>query len=127
MSLIERGFCYTIGKIGIMYQFKITQLEDGAGYRFELGSIKMIVENYTVRDGSHILSNPDKTIAYFTIENNIYGVTNDPRNFETAEDFYDNMYKQYLIFINKNRPTADSTLLPFNNRLANPAHIRGAA
>jgi hypothetical protein len=88
-----------------MYPFKIIKIED-EGYSFELQGIKILVQDYAIKDDKHIITNPNKAIAYFTIENNIYGVTNEPRNFNTAEEFYDTMSDQYRIFTNQNLPAA---------------------
>ena len=78
-----------------MYQFQIRKQDDGV-FRFELGGIKLLVEGYTVIEDRHMIINPRKAIAYFNIENNIYGISNE--NFETAEAFYDAISKQYSIF-----------------------------
>ncbi|MBC7553086.1 MAG: hypothetical protein H7257_03810 [Taibaiella sp.] len=80
-----------------MYQFRITKQERG-GYRFELSGIKMLVEDFEIKNDKHILTNPGKTIAFFYIDNNLYGVTNDPNVFNSAEDFYDAMSSQYQVF-----------------------------
>jgi hypothetical protein len=79
----------------IMYQFKIRKQDDGV-YRFELGGIKLLVDDYLVDKNQHVLTNPRKTIAYFNIENNIYGISNEI--YETAEAFYDAISRQYHIF-----------------------------
>lgn len=78
-----------------MYQFKIRKQDDGV-FRFELGGIKLLVDNYQVKGDRHVIANPRKAIAYFNIDNNIYGISNE--NFETAEAFYDAISKQYHIF-----------------------------
>lgn len=83
-----------------MYQFKIKKREDG-GYRFDLGEIKMIIDGYTIKDGKHILLNPGKAIAYFNTEDNLYGVSNDPLNLNSAEALYDSISKQYREFKEK--------------------------
>ena len=90
-----------------MYEFKIKQQEDG-GYRFELEGIRMIVPGYSIQEGKHRLENPDKAIAYFMIDENIYGISNDPMNVETAEAFYDAIVKQYKVFTTdkKNRQSS---------------------
>ena len=80
-----------------MYQFNIKKQESG-GYRFELGGINIITEEYTVQDGMHKLANPAKTIAYFNIDDNIYGISNDSLKLNTVEDLYDSINKQYRIF-----------------------------
>ncbi len=79
-----------------MYQFKIKKQDDGV-YRFELGSIKMLIDDYTVKEDKHLLANPKKAIAFFIFEDNIYGVSNEPVNFDSAEAFYDAMNQQYHI------------------------------
>ena len=85
-----------------MYQFKIVELEEG-GYRFELGAIKLFVEGYSVKDNYHVLKTPGKAVGYFNIDGNIYGISNDPVSFDTAEAFYDSMSTQYLIFTNSGK------------------------
>ena len=80
-----------------MYQFRIKNQEDG-GYKFELGNINIISEGYIIENGQHVFTNPNKAIAYFNVENNIYGVSNDPLNFYTAEAFYDAIREQYKVF-----------------------------
>ena len=79
-----------------MYQFKIKKQDDGV-YRFELGSIKMLIDDYVVKGDKHLFSNPKKAIAFFVYEDNIYGVSNEPVNFDSAEAFYDAMDRQYSI------------------------------
>ncbi|MES2703945.1 MAG: hypothetical protein V4649_14995 [Bacteroidota bacterium] len=88
-----------------MYQFKIRKQDDGV-YRFELGGIKLLVDEFTVKEDRHVLANPTKAIAYFSIDNNIYGISNE--NFETAEAFYDAISKQYLIFTDGNAVAANA-------------------
>ncbi len=80
-----------------MYQFRIKKQEDG-GYKFELDGINMLIDDYQVKGDKHLLAHPGKAIAYFNIDANIYGVSNDPQNFETAEAFYDAVCQQYQIF-----------------------------
>ncbi|MCW3121880.1 MAG: hypothetical protein JWQ38_1372 [Flavipsychrobacter sp.] len=80
-----------------MYQFRIKSQEDG-GYRFELDNINIISEGYIIENGQHVFTNPNKAIAYFNVENNIYGVSNDPLSFFTAEAFYDAIKEQYNVF-----------------------------
>ncbi|NDC42110.1 MAG: hypothetical protein EBZ77_11265 [Chitinophagia bacterium] len=77
-----------------MYQFRITQQESG-GFRFEYNGIKILVDDYFIKDGKHFLKSPDKAIAYFDIENNIYGISNEPMHFASAEDFHDAMVSQF--------------------------------
>jgi hypothetical protein len=37
-------------------------------------------------------------VAYFDIENNLYGVLNEPAQYRTAEEFHDAMVNQYNVF-----------------------------
>ena len=83
-----------------MYRFRITRQENG-GYRFELGGIKLLIEDYQVKDEKHILRNPQKAVAYFNFDDSIYGISNGPTNFDTAEAFYDAMIKQYKMLTDK--------------------------
>jgi len=85
-----------------MYQFKIRKQEEG-GYKFELDGIRMIVDDYSVKEDKHVIAHPDKAIAYFMINENIYGVSNEPLNFDTAEAFYDAIIKQYKMFVDENK------------------------
>jgi hypothetical protein len=85
-----------------MYQFKIVELEEG-GYRFELGAIKLFVDGFQVKENYHVLTNPNKAVGYFSIDGNIYGISNDPVSFVTAEAFYDSMSNQYMIFTNSGK------------------------
>lgn len=80
-----------------MYQFKIIKLDDG-GYKFELGGIKMFMDGFSVKDDKHLFTTPSKVIGYFNIDGNIYGVSNNPPNYSSAEAFYDSISRQYLIF-----------------------------
>jgi hypothetical protein len=82
-----------------MYQFSIKKQADG-GYRFELDGIQLLVDDYTIKEDKHLLAHPNKAIAYFNIDANIYGVSNVPQNFPTAEAFFDAITKQYQIFKN---------------------------
>ena len=80
-----------------MYQFNIKK-QDTGGYKFELGGINILTEEYMIQDDRHKLMNPSKTIAYFSVDDNIFGVANDPLSFNTAEELYDSINKQYSIF-----------------------------
>ncbi len=82
-----------------MYPFKIKKLEEG-GYRFELGPIKMLVDDFTVNGEQHILTHPNKAIAYFNTGDNIYGISNEKMHFDTVEAFYESIKNQYLTFGN---------------------------
>ncbi len=88
----------------VMYQFKIKQLEDG-GYRFELGDIKMLVDDYTIDHDQHLLRNPNKAVAYFVIDNNMYGISNNPMHYNTAEQFFDAISSQHGVFTGDKRNT----------------------
>ncbi len=80
-----------------MYQFTIKKQEEG-GYKFELDGIRMIIDGYSIKEDKHYLTKPDKAIAYFLVDDNIYGISNDPLNFNTAVAFYDAIIQQYQIF-----------------------------
>ncbi len=96
-----RGFCYSIiDQFAIMYRFNIIKLEEG-GYKFELGSIQMLIDDFVINNGNHFLKNPQKAIAYFNINGNLYGVTNDAYRYSSAEAFYEKMKQQYMILTNK--------------------------
>ena len=82
-----------------MYQFRIVKQLDG-GYRFELGNIKMFIDSYSIVNNKHHLTNPGKAIAYFNTEDNVYGISNEPNRYDTAEAFFDAIALQYQIFQN---------------------------
>ena len=88
-----------------MYQFKIKKQENG-GYRFELGVINILIVGYTVQGEQHILSNPNNAIAYFNLEDNIYGISNQNQQYPTVEAFYEAMEEQYKMFARPVRNTA---------------------
>ena len=85
-----------------MYQFNIIKLDEG-GFKFELGAIKMFIDDFTIRNNKHSIKNPDKAIGYFSFDGNIYGVSNNALNIDTVEAFYDSMSKQYAMFNNDKR------------------------
>ncbi len=86
-----------------MYQFKIMKVQDG-GYKFELEGIQLLVDDYSIENNVHHLKNPNKAIAYFNIGGDVYGISNEPLNLDTAEALYDAMNKQYNYFINGQVP-----------------------
>lgn len=80
-----------------MYQFKKVKSSDGI-WRFELNGIKLLVNDFIIKDEKHWLKNPAKTIGFFNLNNSLYGVSNSkPVVYNTAEDFYDIMLQQYRI------------------------------
>ena len=97
-----------------MYQFKIKKQEYG-GYKFELDGIIMLVGEYTMNDDKHFLKNPDKAFAYFYIGDNIYGLSNEPKNYDTAEAFYDAINLQYGIFKTDDQIGTGSKKILINN------------
>jgi hypothetical protein len=94
-----------------MYQFKIVNQIDG-GYKFELGDIKMYVDDYIVINNQHLLSHPSKAIAYFNANDNIYGISNEVFNHKSAEDFFDAIVLQYKI-INGAGPIAENSTVRY--------------
>src|SRR5579883_242006 len=80
-----------------MYRFNKMKDERG-GWRLELDGISILVDNFIMKDGKHWIKNPTNAIAFFQINESIYGVLNDIKTFLTVEDFYDCMLQQYLIF-----------------------------
>ena len=80
-----------------MYRFHIVQEEEGS-WRFELNGINLFIDGFFIKDEKHWITNPTKAIAFFYINSNLYGVLNDIRTVATAEELYDCMYEQYLIF-----------------------------
>ena len=80
-----------------MYQFKIVKMQEG-GYKFELEGIKLLVDDYSVANDKHLIKTPNKAIAFFNIGDDVYGISNDPRNVDSAEALYDTIIQQYNIF-----------------------------
>lgn len=80
-----------------MYQFNIVKNEDSS-WRFELGGISLIIDGFTVKNERHWVKNPDRAIAFFNVNGNLYGIANQTNNCNTAEEFYDMMQKQYAYF-----------------------------
>jgi hypothetical protein len=80
-----------------MYQFNIVKNDDSS-WRFELDGIQLIVDDYQVRNERHFIRTPNKAIAFFNIDGNLYGLANQAAACPTAEDFYDLMRRQYKFF-----------------------------
>jgi len=80
-----------------MYQFNIVKNDDSS-WRFELDGINLIVDDFQLKDEKHYIKSPDKTIAFFSINGNLYGIANQSDICCTAEEFYDLMRKQYSFF-----------------------------
>jgi len=93
-----------------MYQFKIVKVQEG-GYKFELEGIKLLVDGYSIINDKHQLKNPNRAIAFFNIGDDMYGISNEPLNLDTAEALYDVMNKQYNIFTNTNSQSIDPGFL----------------
>lgn len=90
-----------------MYHFKIVKVQEG-GYKFELGGIKLLVDDYSVINDQHQLKTPEKAIAFFNIGDDVYGISNDSLNLDTAEALYDTMTRQYKLFIAPNQSNEGS-------------------
>lgn len=86
-----------------MYQFSKRKYEDGT-WRLELNGIHLIVDGFVLKSGKHFLKNPEKAIAFFNFQGLLYGVANQIRTFNTAEDFYETMCGQYAFFRSDERP-----------------------
>ena len=80
-----------------MYHFNITKEENG-GFRFELDGIKMLVDGFTIVDNTHKFTNPEQVVAFFDVENNLYGISNSSSHYQTAEEFQDAMLGQFRLF-----------------------------
>jgi hypothetical protein len=83
-----------------MYQFKVRELESGE-YRLELGDIRILVDDYTVENNAHFISHPQKAVAYFTVEDNLYSISNEHTGCRTAEDLFDTICRQYSVFADR--------------------------
>lgn len=83
-----------------MYQFNIVREKDGA-FRFELDGINLLLDNYTFKDGKHIINDPSTAIAYFNLNGHVYSVSNSIQNLNTAEELFDSISSQYAIFLNR--------------------------
>lgn len=80
-----------------MYQFRKARNREGT-WRFELNGIKLLVNDFVIRGEKHWLKDPAKTIGFFNVDNNLYGVSNtQPVVYNTAEDFYESLVQQYHI------------------------------
>ncbi len=80
-----------------MYPFNKVQQEDQS-WRLELDGISIVTEGFFINDDQHWLRNPKKAIAFFSIDGNLYGLSNVVNSCLTAEKFYDVMYRQYVYF-----------------------------
>lgn len=80
-----------------MYQFKIVKNDD-CSWRFELGGINLILDGFLLKNEKHYIKNPSKAIAFFSVNDILYGVDNKLLTCPTAEDFYEAMKKQYAYF-----------------------------
>jgi hypothetical protein len=78
-----------------MYGFKIKKEHNG--YRFQLGSINILLDGFEIRGNKHWITNPHSATAFFKVNGRIYGVDNHIRTFKTAESFFDTMQQQYTI------------------------------
>ena len=92
-----------------MYHFKIVKVQEG-GYKFELGGIKLLVDDYSLINDQHQLKTPNKAIAFFNIGDDVYGISNESLNLNTAEDLYDTMTRQYKVFISPEQAIENSNL-----------------
>lgn len=80
-----------------MYPFNKVQQEDQS-WRLELDGISIITEGFFIHEDQHWLLNPQTAIAFFSIDGNLYGLSNIANSNHTAEGFYDVMYRQYVYF-----------------------------
>jgi len=80
-----------------MYQFKIFKVQEG-GYKFELDGIKLLIDDYSISNDTHLLKTPQKAVAFFNIGDDVYGISNQPLNLNTAEALYDSIIQQYNMF-----------------------------
>ena len=80
-----------------MYKFKIIKVQEG-GFKFELVGIKLLVDDYSIVNDKHILKTPNKAFGFFNIGSDIYGISNDPLNYNSAEALYDAIIQQYYMF-----------------------------
>jgi len=84
-----------------MYKFNIVEEKDG-GWRFELDGINLILDGYSYRDGKHWIKNPDRAIAFFTLNGNMYSISNNIGQYATAEELYNSIRMQYVSFTKTN-------------------------
>ena len=82
-----------------MYRFNKVQ-EGNGEWRFELNGINLLMDGYDVKGEKHWIKNPGKAMAYFNVSGLMYGVANEIRTYNTAEEFFDIMMQQYLIVKN---------------------------
>lgn len=91
-----------------MYQFNKHKDEDGV-WRFELGAISLLIDGFFIEDEKHHIKNPLKAIGFFNLNGHIYGVSNNLKDINTAEDFYDIMLQQYCIIRNGKKQTTNNS------------------
>ncbi len=80
-----------------MYPFSKAQQDDRT-WCFELNGINVVMDEFFIKDDKHWFKDPYKAIAYFSIEGNLYGLSNFTDTKPTAEDLYDVMLGQYAYF-----------------------------
>ena len=80
-----------------MYQFNIVKNDDNS-WRSELEGIQLIIEDFQLKNEKHYIINPNRAIAFFNINGNLYGIANQSDRVRTAEEFYDLMREQYSFF-----------------------------
>jgi hypothetical protein len=80
-----------------MYTFHISP-DGNTNTRLVLDNISIITDGYHLEHGKHYFNDPFTAIAYFTIKDEIYSLSNRWGLYASAEDFFDAMKYQQDFF-----------------------------
>lgn len=83
-----------------MYPFHITP-DGSSNTRLVFENISIITDGYSIERNGHYFNNPFTAIAYFTIKDEIYSISNRWGLYASAEEFYDAMKYQQDFFDRK--------------------------
>ncbi len=79
------------------YAFQKTRDTEGR-WQFDLHGIRLVVDGFEERDGRHWLQTPERAVAFFTLDGNFYGMSNNMVAHPTAEALYEDLRKQFIHF-----------------------------
>ena len=79
-----------------MYEFHIER-KGNKEWKFERDGVKIITDEYVIKDGKHLIVNPLNSIAYFYVDDNIFAFRNRSSPCTTVEDFFDLMLQQIAL------------------------------
>jgi hypothetical protein len=80
-----------------MYAFN-KLMQGDKSWCFELDSIHLVLEGFFIKEDKHWIKNPVNAIAFFNVDGNLYGISNQTHTYLTAESLYDVMLSQYVYF-----------------------------